>query len=435
MIGRYTRPEMGELWSDDRRDALWLEIELRALEAMSGEGTVPQNAGAAVRRTATLNRARAEELEKEVKHDVISFLTSVAEAASPEARFLHRGMTSSDLIDTALAVQLREAGLLILRELGELLETLRARVVEFKRTPCIGRSHGIHAEPTTFGIKLASWFAELARRYQLIEHAVHTISVGKIAGAVGTYASVSPQVEDAVLSSLNLAPETVPTQIVHRDRHAEFFSSLALLGSSIERICVEIRHLQRTEVSEVEEGFEKGQKGSSAMPHKKNPIGAENLTGIARLLRGYALAAMENVALWHERDISHSSVERVIAPDACVVADFSLGRLHQLIKNLVVFPEKMRSNLELTKGLIFSGSLLIRLTDKGVSREEAYALVQRNALQSWQGNETFQERVGRDEQILRVLTQDDLAELFSLDRHLRHVDLIVDRALATFPIR
>lgn len=427
MIPRYSRPEMSSLWGEERKQQIWLDVELLALEAMEKEGLVPEGTHASVKAGAKINPERALAIEEEVKHDVIAFLTSISESAGPDARFLHRGMTSNDLLDTSFGVQLKEAGHRILAGIDSLLEVIEKRANEFKYTPCIGRSHGIHAEPISFGVKIASWYAEVVRRRDAIARAVELVATGKIAGAVGTYASVHPAVESHVMSNLGLQAETVPTQVVHRDRHAEFFTSLALLGSSVERICVEIRHMQRTEVGEAEEGFSKGQKGSSAMPHKKNPIATENLTGVARLLRGYAISAMENVALWHERDISHSSVERVIAPDATIITDYMLHRLRSVIQNLVVYPERMQQNLDLTKGLVFSGTLLIVLADKGMSREAAYALVQKHALAAWQGGESFKERMSNDPEVTKYLNSEDIEDAFGMRRHLAHVDTIFAR--------
>lgn len=430
MISRYTLPEMAAIWSDEHRYATWLEVELLALEGMAQEGVIPKEIAETVRAKAVANPARADELERELKHDVIAFLTSIAEVVGPEARYLHRGMTSSDLIDTAFAVQLGEAGDLIQAACGEVLNAVRELADAHRYTVCIGRSHGIHAEPTTFGLKVLSWYAELQRWSDSFAEALLTVRTGKIAGAVGTYHSVSPSVEAYVLGRLDLQAEAVPTQIVHRDRHARFFSSLALLGASVERIAVELRHLQRTEVREVEEGFSKGQKGSSAMPHKKNPISAENITGLARLLRGYAVSTIENVPLWHERDISHSSVERVVAPDACIVAHYMLHRLKTLISGLVVFPERMRENLGLLRGTIYSGSVLIALADGGMSREDAYRLVQRHAHDALtQGGLTFHERLLGDDDAIRVLGQPQIDALFDINRHTRHVETIFSRVL------
>lgn len=432
MIPRYSRPEMANVWSEATKYQIWLDVELAALEAMADEGLVPAGIAAEIRARAVINPERVQEIEDEVKHDVIAFLTSIAEVAGPNARFMHRGMTSSDLLDTAFAIQLTRSAAIIDRGLVALLDILKERAHEFKLLPTIGRSHGIHAEPTTFGLKLASFYAEVVRRRTHLQAATREIATGKIAGAVGTYASVPPSVEAKVMAAFGLSAETVPSQIVHRDRHAAFFSSLALLGSSLERIVVEVRHLQRTEVREVEEGFGKGQKGSSAMPHKKNPILSENVSGLARLLRGYSVSALENVALWHERDISHSSVERMIAPDACVIADFAVARVSSLLRGLVVHGEQMARNLALTGGLVFSGTLLIRLTDKGMAREAAYAVVQRHALSSWSAvggaeSDAFRRAVGADPAVTELMSKAEIDEVFSLDRHLKSVDAIFAR--------
>lgn len=429
MIPRYSRPEMTAIWSDDTRYEIWLQVETLALEGMVREGLAPQSALDAVKQKGSFSTARVLEIEEEVKHDVIAFLTNVAEHAGPEARFLHRGLTSNDLLDTSFAVQMKRAGELLLSGLENCCDAIKKRALEFKYTPTIGRSHGIHAEPTTFGIKLISWYAELKRQERRLRAALESVCVGKIAGPVGTYASIPPNIEKLVMKQLGIGIEEVPSQIVHRDRHAEFFCSLAQLGSSIERFCVEIRHLQRSEVHEVEEPFGSGQKGSSAMPHKKNPILTENLTGLARLLRSYAQAALENIALWHERDISHSSVERVIAPDATVVCDFMLARFKRVVEGLVVLPERMQKNLELSRGLAFSGSLLLALVDSGVSREDSYRLVQKHALPTWQGGPTFQERVSGDKEIIDRIGENGVKSVFDITRHFAHVDMIFNRAL------
>jgi adenylosuccinate lyase len=420
---------MAALWSDESRFTIWLQLETFALEYMVKEGLAPKQALDDVKKKAAFDTGRVLEIENEVKHDVIAFLTNVAESVGPSARFLHRGLTSSDVLDTALAVQLSKSGALLLKDIGEALDALKARAEEHRHTPCIGRSHGIHAEPITFGLKLIGWYAELKRHRTRLEAAVHGISVGKIAGAVGTYASVSPELEAHVLGKLGLAPETVSTQVVARDRHAVFFCELAALGASIERFATEIRHLQRTEVREAEEYFSRGQKGSSAMPHKRNPVLSENLTGLARLLRGYAVSALENVPLWHERDISHSSVERVIAPDACIAADFMLQRFTSIIRKLVIYPERMLENLEMTRGLYASGTLLVRLVDKGMTREQAYVAVQRHALSAWEGGASLRERVSGDPEITSALSAKEIGEVFDLKRHLKHVDMIFERAL------
>lgn len=430
MIPRYSRAEMAEIWSDQSRFEIWLEVELLALQKMVDEGLAHPDAYKVASEKAKFETQRVLEIEQEVQHDVIAFLTNVAEHVGPMSRFIHRGMTSSDLLDTTLAVQLMRAGNMILRDLDAVLDAILKRAEEFKYTACIGRSHGIHAEPITFGLKLMTWYAEVKRSRVRIEAAIKEISYGKIAGAVGTYASVPPSVELHVMNKLGLKPETVSTQIVHRDRHAAFFNALALCASSLERFCVEIRHLQRTEVREAEEKFAQGQKGSSAMPHKRNPVLTENLSGLARLMRSYALAAMENVPLWHERDISHSSVERVIGPDACILMDFMLKRFKNIVSGLVVYPDKMRKNLEATNGIVFSGTLLIRLADKGMSREDAYKLTQTHALNAWEGGESFPDRVRKDPQVAKYLAGKELEEVFDLKRHFQYVDLIFDRAKA-----
>ena len=429
MIPRYSRKEMSAIWTDDARFKIWLEVETLALEGMVKEGLAPQSALDAVRTKGNFNTARVLEIEEEVKHDVIAFLTNVAEYAGPEARYLHRGMTSSDLLDTSFAIQLKQAGQMILKDIDEVLAVIKERAIEHKLTPCIGRSHGIHAEPTTFGIKLISWYAELNRQKQRFAQAVKTVSAGKIAGAVGTFASIPPKVEEFVFEKLGLDAESVPSQIVHRDRHAEYFCALAQIGSSIERFAVEVRHLQRTEVREAFEEFSKGQKGSSAMPHKKNPILSENLCGLARLLRGYAQIALENVALWHERDISHSSAERVIAPDATITADFMLQRFKKLVAGLVVYPEQMIANLNLTRGTVYSGTLLLALVDHGFTREDAYKLVQTHALAAWEGGADLRERVLNDKDIFTKLGKENIEKVFDINRHLAHVDYIFNRAL------
>ncbi|MCB0320799.1 MAG: adenylosuccinate lyase [Bdellovibrionales bacterium] len=428
MIPRYSRPEMQKIWSDVSRFEIWLEIETLALEAMIPLGLAPQSALEAVKKVDFVSAERVHEIEDQVHHDVIAFLTAVAEKAGPEARYLHRGMTSNDLLDTTFAVQLKRSGEMILREIDSLLSLVRDRAFEFKFTPCIGRSHGIHAEPITFGLKIAGWYAELKRQKQRLIAAFEDVAVGKISGPVGTYASIPPDVESTVLNRLGLKPETVATQVVARDRHANVFSALAQLGGTFERICVEIRHLQRTEVGEAEEPFGSQQKGSSAMPHKKNPILTENMTGLARLLRSYVVPAFENVALWHERDISHSSVERVVAPDACILADFLVARMKRVISGLVVHPEKMQQNLDLTGGKVFSGTLLLALVDAGITRESAYRMVQELAMSSMTpGSASFQELVRKDNAFLQALGPDKLNACFSLDHHMQYVDFIFAR--------
>jgi len=430
MIERYSRPQMTSIFSDQTRFEIWLQVETLALEGMVQEGLAPAEALKAVREKGQFKKDRVLEIEREVKHDVIAFLTNVAEYVGDLSHYTHRGMTSSDLLDTAFAIQLKRAGELLLSDLDRVCAVIKVRAEEHRHTPCIGRSHGIHAEPVTFGLKLAGWYAEFRRNRVRLVDAIREIAVGKISGPVGTYASIPPAVEAHVMKALGLAPETVATQVVARDRHAQFFQTLALIGAAVERCAVEVRHLQRTEVREAEERFTKGQKGSSAMPHKRNPILSENLCGLARLLRGYASSALENVPLWHERDISHSSVERVIGPDACIVADFMLNRCADMVEGLVVYPDQMQRNLDLTRGTVYSGSLLVKLVDRGMKREDAYRLVQQHALAAYDGGADFPTRVRADADIARRLSVADLDDTLTLKRHLAHIDTIVNRALA-----
>ena len=436
MIPRYSRPEMQKIWSDEARFELWLEIEILAMEAMVKCGVVPEEALLDVKQKAAFSVEKTLEIEKIVKHDVIAFLTNVAEYVGDSARFLHYGMTSSDLLDTCFSVQLTRAGDLLLDELSILMESVKKQALEHKNTVCVGRSHGIHAEPTTFGLKMASWYGELANQKRRLEFAREEMAVGAISGPVGTYAHLSPEVEEYVCESLGLKPAASSTQIIQRDHHAAFFASIAQLASTLERISVEIRHLQRTEVREAEEPFTVGQKGSSAMPHKRNPVLTENATGLARLVRSLATTSFENVALWHERDISHSSVERVMAPDATVGLHFMLGRINTVVKDLRVYPENMQKNLDMTRGLVFSGTLLVALAAKGLTREEAYSLVQEHGLKTWDTinglteDPDFKERVLADEKITAFLSTEEIDEVFSLDRHLGRVDFIFDRVFA-----
>ena len=433
MIPRYSRPEMAALWTPERRYQTWLEVELAAGRAMAQAGLVPLGAIAECSARGGVftaqDAARIDEIEKTTKHDVIAFLTFLEERIGPAARHLHFGMTSSDVLDTALAMLLRDAADLILAGLDKAREAVVRRAQEHKHTPCIGRSHGIHAEPTTFGWKLIVWADELSRARQRLERARATIAHGKISGAVGTFAHLSPAIEEAALRALGLSAEPASTQIVQRDRHAEYFTALALAGSSLENFATEIRHLQRTEVREAEEPFGKGQKGSSAMPHKRNPILSENLTGLARLLRGYAVSALEDVALWHERDISHSSVERVIAPDATVTLDFMLHRFAGLIDGLRVYPARMLENLAATRGLVFSQPVLLQLIEKGMERQAAYVVVQRNAMKVWDEGRDFQELLAADPEIQQLLNSAELEQCFDLQHGLRHVDAVFDRVL------
>ena len=431
MIPRYSRPEMAAIWEPQAKFQIWLDIELHACDAQAELGLIPEEAARAIRKRSAFDVARIDEIERETKHDVIAFLTNVGEHVGPEARFLHLGLTSSDVLDTCFAVQLSRAADILLADLDALLAALKRRAFEHKMTLTIGRSHGIHAEPTTFGLKLASFYAEFDRAKERLARAKSEISTCAISGAVGTFANVDPRVESYVAKKLGLGAEPVSTQVVPRDRHAMFFAVLGVIGSSIERVAVEIRHLQRSEVREAEEYFAPGQKGSSAMPHKRNPVLSENLAGLARLLRGYALPAMENVALWHERDISHSAVERVIGPDATIALDFALGRLTEVIEKLVVYPERMRENLEASGGIVFSQQVLLALTDKGLSREDAYRIVQRNALAAWDGKGGFRELLAADKDVTKHLSKGELDGLFDAGRHLKHVDTIFKRVFGS----
>ncbi|PNU19171.1 adenylosuccinate lyase [Geothermobacter hydrogeniphilus] len=427
MIPRYSRPEMAAIWEPENKFRIWLEIETRACEKQAELGVIPKEAVEVIRAKGNFDIERIDAIEAEVKHDVIAFLTSVAEYVGPEARFIHQGMTSSDVLDTCLSVQLTQAADKLLVDLDEVLASIRERAMEHKDTVCIGRSHGIHAEPVTFGLKLAGWYAEMERNRRRLKAARMNIATGAISGAVGTFANIDPVVEEYVCEKLGLMPEPVSTQVIPRDRHAEYFCTLAVIASSMERIAVEIRHLQRTEVLEAEEFFSKGQKGSSAMPHKRNPILSENLTGLARLVRGYCIPALENVALWHERDISHSSVERNIGPDATVTLDFALGRLNGLIKNLVVYPQNMERNLNQMRGLIFSQKIMLDLTQAGVSREDAYRMVQRNAMKVWEQGKDFLTELLADQDVVSALGEEKIRESFDLNYHLKHVDTIYRR--------
>lgn len=427
MINRYTRPEMGSIWEDENRYAKWLDVEIAACEAMSEEGTIPAKSLKVIKEKAGFSVERIMEIEEETRHDVIAFLTNVAEHVGPESRFIHLGLTSSDILDTSFALLLKEAMNLIIQDVEEFMKTLKKRAVEHKNTVMIGRSHGIHAEPITFGLKLAVWYSEMERNRRRLEDALNVISYGKLSGAVGTFANISPRVEELTCKKLGLTPAEISTQIIQRDRHAQYFTALAILAGTLEKIAVEIRHLQRTEVLEAEEPFKKGQKGSSAMPHKKNPIGSENISGLARLVRSNSLAAMENIALWHERDISHSSVERVIAPDSTILIDFMLHRLDRIMSGLIVHPDNMINNLNKTKGLIFSQQVLIKLTEKGLEREKAYAMVQRNAMKVWESGQDFKGLIMEDEDISGNLSKEEIEEMFDLDYHLKHVDEIFER--------
>jgi adenylosuccinate lyase len=418
---------MGRIWDEHNKFQIWLDIEILACEAQAENGVIPREAVEVIRAKASFDVARIEEIEREVKHDVIAFLTNVGEHVGPEARYIHLGMTSSDVLDTCLAVQMKQAGELLLGGMGKLADVLARRAREFKNTLMVGRTHGIHAEPTTFGLKLALWFDEMRRNIDRLRSAVDRISVGQISGAVGTYEHLSPAVEEYVCARLGLSPAPVSTQILQRDRHAEYMTMLALAGSSLEKIATEIRHLQRTEVLEAEEYFAKGQKGSSSMPHKRNPITCERIAGLSRVLRGNAVAAMENVSLWHERDITHSSVERIIVPDSCMLLDYMIALTTDVIDRLIVYPDTMLNNLDRTHGLIFSQSVLLALTKKGMRREEAYRIVQAAAMEVWQSGRNFRDVLTGVQEVANALTEEEMGELFSLEKSIRNVDYIFSR--------
>ncbi|MCF8719684.1 adenylosuccinate lyase [Nitrospina gracilis] len=427
MIERYTLPEMAFIWKPENRFRIWLAIEIHACEALADLKQIPQEAVDTIKQKAGFDVQRIDEIEKEVKHDVIAFLTSVAEHVGPDARFMHVGMTSSDVLDTALAVQLKDASNLILRELERFSEVLKQRALEHKHTPVIGRTHGIHAEPTSFGLKLANWYEEVNRNRKRMEQARDQIAVGQISGAVGVFAGIDVDVEEYVCDQLELKPARISSQVIQRDRHAQFFTTLAIVATTLEKIATEIRHLQKTEVLEAEEYFSKGQKGSSAMPHKRNPVVSEQICGLARVVRANAMAAMENMPLWHERDISHSSVERIIGPDSTILVHYMLNKMIRLIEQLVVYPDNMMRNLELTKGLVFSEHVLLALTRKGVTRDEAYRMVQRNAMQVWEQGGDFVSLLKQDKDIKEKLSAEEIDQAFDLKKHLRNVDRIFER--------
>ncbi len=427
MIPRYSRDVMSAIWSPENRYRKWLDIEILACEAMAQKGEIPQSALHNIKDKATFDVERIEEIEKTTKHDVIAFLTTVVERVGEDGRFIHKGLTSSDVLDTSLAVLLKEASDILIDDLRRLLEVLKNKAMLHRNTLMMGRSHGIHAEPITFGLKMALWYQEMERNLTRMMRARETIRYGKISGAVGTFSFIDPSVEDYVCRKLDLMPAPVSSQIVQRDRHAEYFTTLAIIASSIDKFSQEIRLLQRTEVREVEEFFSPGQKGSSAMPHKRNPVLSENLSGLARLMRSYAIASLEDVALWHERDISHSSVERVIAPDATILLDFMLNRFAVLVDKLVVYPERMLTNLNMTRGIIFSQMVLLKLVDKGMSRENAYATVQKNAMQSWTADKDFKQLLLEDVEVVSYLTEEEINDVFKIENFLRHTDLIFHR--------
>ena len=429
MIPRYSRKEMAQIWEPMNKFKIWLDIEIYAAQAMEKYKIIPKGVAAKVRKKSKINIKRIDDIEKKTKHDVIAFLTSIAETVGSEAKYLHQGMTSSDVLDTCFNLQLKQSGKILIQDIDKLLKTLKIKSKKYKNTITIGRSHGIHAEPITFGLKIATYYAEFKRNKKRLEQAIDEISTCSISGAVGTFAHLGPNVEKFVAKKLKLKPELISTQIIPRDRHAYFFNVLALIASSAERLATEVRHLQRTEVLEAEEFFSSGQKGSSAMPHKRNPVLSENITGLARLVRSYSIPSMENIVLWHERDISHSSVERNIGPDATVTLDFLLTRLNNVIANLIVHPKNMENNLNKFKGLIFSQGVMLKLTQKGVKRENAYKVVQKNAMKTWDQNEDFYENLKRDLLIKENLSPKELKQLFDMIYHKRYINYILRRVL------
>jgi len=427
MIDRYSRKEIKKIWEEKNKYKIWLDIEIAAAQAMEKLNQIPKGISLKVKRKAVINVNKIHNIEKKVHHDVIAFLTSITEKVGIEAKYLHKGMTSSDVLDTCFNIQLVQSGKILISDINEILKVLKNKSLKYKKTICIGRSHGIHAEPITFGLKLASFYEEFSRNKKRLENAIKEVSTCAISGAVGTFANVDPKVESYVAKKLNLRVEPISTQIIPRDRHAYYFSVLAIIAGSVERVATEIRNLQKTELQEVEEFFKKGQKGSSAMPHKKNPILSENLTGLTRLVRSYVIPALENISLWHERDISHSSVERNIGPDSTITLDFALNRLKNIIKNLNVYPKRMLENLNITKGLIFSQRVMLELTKHGFSREKAYALVQKNAQNSWRKNISFYESLMKDSLINKKISNKDLIKMFDLNYHTKKIDLIFKR--------
>ncbi len=429
MIERYSRKEIKNIWEDFNRYSIWLEIELAAAEAMEKLKIIPKGVVKKVRSKAKINPKRISQIENKVKHDIIAFLTSITERAGKEARYLHKGMTSSDVLDTCFNLQLKQSGEILLKDINQLLQSIKKQALKHKFTLCIGRSHGIHAEPITFGLKMLTFYQEFLRNKKRLENSIKEISTCAISGAVGTFANIDPRVESYVAKKLKLNVEPISTQIIPRDRHAQFFSTLGIIASSIERFAVEIRHLQRTEVLEVEEFFGKKQKGSSAMPHKKNPILSENLTGLARLIRSSVTPALENVALWHERDISHSAVERNIGPDATIALDFALNRLSNVIKNLNIYPINMKRNLDITNGIFFSQRVLLELTNTGFTREQSYKIVQRNAMQAWKENSTFYDKIISDSQITKKIPVNKIKKLFDFGYHTKKINIIFKRIL------
>jgi len=427
MILRYSRKEIKKIWEEKNKYQIWLDIEIAAAQAMEKLNVIPRGVAAKVKKRAKINVERIHKIESKVHHDVIAFLTSITEKVGAEGRFLHKGMTSSDVLDTCFNIQLLQSGKIISKDIDELLKVLKNKSLKYKNTICIGRSHGIHAEPTTFGLKLASFYEEFKRNKQRLQNAINEISTCAISGAVGTFANIDPKVEAYVAKKLNLKVEPISTQIIPRDRHASYFSTLGIIAASIERVATEIRNLQKTEIQEVEEFFDKKQKGSSAMPHKKNPVLSENLTGLSRMIRSYVSPSLENISLWHERDISHSSVERNIGPDSTITLDFALDRLKNILKNINVYPKKMLKNLNITKGLIFSQRVMIELTKHGFSREKAYELVQKNAQKAWSKNITFYESLSKDSLINKKISNKDLMKMFDMSYHTKRINLIYKR--------
>ncbi len=427
MIARYTLPEMGRIWTVENRYATCLRVEVAACEAWAEIGEIPKGVLDTIRKKARVNAERIDEIEKEVKHDVIAFLTSVAEYVGPDSRHIHRGLTSSDIVDTALSLLMRQAAGILIKDVRELLAVLKKQAFEYKDTPCMGRSHGIHAEPMTFGLKFALWYSEMMRNLERIKRAREVISVGKLSGAVGTFSNIPPAIEEKVCRKLGLKPEPVANQVVQRDRHAEYLTAFALTAATIEKIALEIRHLQRTEVFEVQEPFEEGQKGSSAMPHKINPVGCENLSGLARVVRANAMASLEDIALWHERDISHSSVERIIIPDSSILLDYMLNRLKGIISDLNVYPERMKENIGRSFRLYNSQRVMLALTEKGLSREQAYAIVQKVAMRSWRERKDFKTVMMKDREIRKSISIEEIERIFDYAYYFKHIDYLFQR--------
>lgn len=427
MIERYTREEMKEIWTEENKYKAWLEVEILAAEAWAELGEIPKEDVKKIRENAKINIQRIHEIEEDTKHDVVAFTRAVAETLGPESKWVHYGLTSTDVVDTALSYLLKQANNILLKNIEDFLQILKAKAIEYKYTVMMGRTHGVHAEPTTFGLKMALWYAEMSRHLERFKRAMDEVAYGKISGAVGTYANIPPSIEQYVCEKLGLHPAPISTQTLQRDRHAQYMASLALIGTSLEKFATEIRGLQKSETREVEEFFSKGQKGSSAMPHKRNPIGSENISGLARVLRGYMVSAYEDVSLWHERDISHSSVERIILPDATTLLNYMLNRFANIVKHLTVFPENMKRNMERTYGLIYSQRVLLTLIEKGMTREQAYDLVQKRAMQAWEEQTSFKELLKQDDTITTTLTEQELEECFNYEYHLKQVDFIFQR--------